>query len=56
MPCPIRQNTNISKLVDKPHKIEKIVKPNNPTQKVRTAPNRPANHPVNGTQMASATA
>ena len=55
-PCPIRQITNISKLVDKPHRIEKQVKPIKLTTKTRTPPKRPASQPVSGTQIASATA
>jgi hypothetical protein len=55
MPCATRANTNIPNDVDIPHRVEKT--PNNAiaVAKTRTAPNLAASHPVNGTQIASAT-
>src|SRR5579863_9215819 len=56
MPCNTRMPSSIVSVVDMPHRSEKTPKSTTEIQNNLTAPNRPDNHPVKGTVIASATA
>ena len=56
IPCSTRMPSSMPSEVDMPQRSEKAPKSTTEMQKSLTAPKRPANHPVSGTVMASATA